>query len=82
MQSEVWSMTTLQEDKLKRTRINHSAIHMADPNGERQPGRLRGIVTRLTAAVPSRPATAELPAAPARTASAVPLGDRLRPQEA
>jgi hypothetical protein len=82
VQSEVWSMTTLQEDKLKRSRINHYAIHMTALNMERQPGRLRGIMTRLTAAMPSRPAAAELPAAPARTANAVPRGNRLRPQEA
>jgi len=75
-------MVALQEDQLKRSRINHSAIHMTALNMERQPGRLRGIMTRLTAAVPSRPAAAELPAAPARTANAVPRGNRLRPQEA
>src|SRR5215213_298937 len=62
VQSEVWSMVALQEDKLKRTRINHYAIHMTALNMERQPGRLRGIMTRLTAAMPSRPAAAELPA--------------------
>jgi hypothetical protein len=82
VQTDVWSMVALQEDKLKRSRISHRQIHLSEPGLERRSGLLRRVVSRLTTAVPARPAASEPPVAPSRTASAVPLADRLRPREA